>query len=563
MDISEKYDILFISPARDRVYDHGMSYGQGCISAYMYKKSGFTSRAFGGCVEDCADIIEKEVKSGKTHIVGFYCLQDTIFVARHLTRELKKMGATVIVGGPQAAAMNEEDIRRFGADFVSVGEGEISIDRLLHYLIKNDDKAENIKGIRYIDADGSYHDNGQPDLVEDLDEIGFFNMSWNLKPQTENSAMIFTMTGRGCPFSCAFCHEGTTKRVRLRSVENVMAEVDHYMQDSSYMPVVYFADDTFTMNTERLLKFCEELKKRNLIWHCESHAGTLAKHPELISVMVDSGLMTTQIGIESGNADVLKAYGKQTTPEMVIGIVKRFRECGCLRVEGNLILGGALETKETLEQSIELAEKLIEAGHLMIELNCLYYAPFPLTPMTKHPEQYEMELWDRPYDYIGDSMSLCVNRTKALSREEIQAGYDEFRRRIEAAYIRELAKVTYQEIYAYIKKVNGRPMPGGQWKSAMRKVPHVYMFIKNGMKYHSIFNPDAVPVRSISDLRYDGDALAVFDHRITGLEKRVLERANGSLTFKEMAAALDVPLNDIYRAYNSLRERLLIYMERY
>ena len=563
VSLTVSYDILFLSPARDRVQPHTASYGQGCISAYIYHHSGFTSRTYGGNPEECARIIKQEVKAGKTGVVGFYCMQDTVSVARNMTRDLKKMGVKVIVGGPQAAAMEEEEIRQFGADFVCVGEGEITVDRLLSYLLRGEGTLDMIRGIRYIDAEGVYHDNGLPEVVENLDEVGVFQEDWCLNTFQEHSLLVSTMTGRGCPFSCAFCHEGTSRKVRLRSVENVMAEIDVRLQKPIYLPVVFFQDDTFTMNPTRLRAFCREVKKRNLRWACESHVGTLTRHLELIDEMVEAGLRETQIGIESGSREVLCAYDKRTTPEAIVEIVRRFSRRGIKRLEGNLILGGALEDAETLEQSICLAERLIEEGHLKIELSGLYYAPFPLTPMTRFPENYGLTLWDRPYDYIVDSMKTCVNRTEGLTREQIQEGYALFRDRIYARYYRECARLTYTEISKYRKGLNNGEMPIGLWRHFLRQVPHVATFLHNGFRYHSPFNLDAVPIRSFDDLVYEGEALCVEEYRLNGKERTFLERANGTLSFREMAKVLGLSISELYRMYGELREKLLVYMEIY
>ena len=559
------YAILFMSAARDRALgSHGLSYGQLCISNYIRAASGFASKIFGGNVSQCSRVLRREVLSGKTGIVGFYCMQDTVMVAVHMVSMLKKAGATVIFGGPQAGALHEKEIRAYGIDFISVGEGEITTDRLLKYLLRGEGSLSSIRGIRYIDEEGVYHDNGLPEVLQNLDEIPFYNPDLSsLSPVVLDAPVVQVMTGRGCPFSCAFCHEGTTRQVRLRSVENVMAEIDYYMELSQVQAQVFFADDTFTMNPERLRRFCRELKKRHLEWGCECHVGTLARKPELIDEMVDAGLITTQIGIESGNAEVLKAYGKHVEPDQIVDIVKRFHDAGCPSVEGNLILGGALETSQSLEQSICLAEKLLEVGHLIMDLGPLYFAPFPLTPMTNHPEAYEMQLWDRPYDYIIDSMSVCVNRTKALSREEIQKGYRVFLERIDAKYREEIQKVTYTELTRFMKFWGSDSRKQSRWYAAMREVNYVWTFLMNGYRYHSLFNLDAVPLRTFSDLIYDDGALIVGGRRFTGMERTMLERANGSVTFREMARILGTSTDGMYRIYHALRENLLIYMEEF
>lgn len=554
----DKYDILLLMPSRNRTYViNTPSYGHTCISRYI-AKSGFTSRIFGGNVRDCT-VTMLDAINGKTKIVGFGCLQDNYMIAVHMVPVLKEYGITVIFGGPQADTMHEAEIRSYGVDFVSVGEGEITIDLLLRYLLRGEGSLSAIPGIRYIDEDGTYHDNGYPDLAQDLDAISMIDDSD--KPFEGKTVTI--MTGRGCPFSCAFCYEGTTKRVRLRSVGSVTGEIDNYLRRSKVPPAFFFADDTFTLRPERVRQFCREMKKRNLKWGCECHVGTLAKHPELIDEMVDAGLVGAQIGIESGNADVLKAYNKHIEPEQIVEIVKRFHEAGCLQLDGNIICGGALESPQTLEDSIQLAEKLLEVGHLMMNIYSAFFAPLPSTPMTNCPSKYEIQIWDDPYSYATDSMQTCVNRTNAMTREEIQEGRRLFDQRLKEKYLSEIEKLTYTELLRCAKTQDNRIYGGNLWVQYMPLVEHVYCFARNGFNYENLGVYEAVPVRTFYDLKYSNNVLCVGRHLLINDEKTFLERANGSVTFREMANILNTNIFKIMRMYRELRNKLLVYMERF
>ena len=54
----------------------------------------------------------------------------------------------------------------------------------------------------------------------------------------KRSYELSIMTGRGCPFHCAFCHEGHhTKKVRFRSVENVLEEIEIPTISLSSLPI--------------------------------------------------------------------------------------------------------------------------------------------------------------------------------------------------------------------------------------------------------------------------------------------------------------------------------------
>ena len=104
------------------------------------------------------------------------------------------------------------------------------------------------------------------------------------------------------------------------------------------------------------------MRKRGLTWTCEGHVSCLYQDPELIPMMIESGLIAIQLGIESGSQRVLDAYHKTITAEMSLEVVRQCKEAGIMSVEGNYIIGGARESWETLQESLSHAKKLLKVG---------------------------------------------------------------------------------------------------------------------------------------------------------------------------------------------------------
>ena len=191
------------------------------------------------------------------------------------------------------------------------------------------------------------------------------------------------MTGRGCPFRCAFCHEGThTRAVRFRSVENVFAEIDAYLDvcddDEHY---ILFTDDTFTLNGERVKQICaglaERRKRHKFKFFCEGHVHTLYKNPEMIHDLATGGCVRIQLGIEAGTAQILKTYGKQSTPEEIFEVVRLCRDAGIEQVYGNIILGGADFTRETFEADKNFVRELIAESQGVVEIGIVFFGRCP------------------------------------------------------------------------------------------------------------------------------------------------------------------------------------------
>ena len=78
---------------------------------------------------------------------------------------------------------------------------------------------------------------------------------------------------------------------------------------------VWFADDCFTLNRERLMDVCNELVKRrlNVDWECLSRVDTMDH--EVTERMKHAGCVRVFFGIESGSNSVLSLMRKQITVE--------------------------------------------------------------------------------------------------------------------------------------------------------------------------------------------------------------------------------------------------------
>ncbi|MDD3513327.1 MAG: hypothetical protein PHV21_04945, partial [Synergistaceae bacterium] len=184
---------------------------------------------------------------------------------------------------------------------------------------------------------------------------------------------------------------------------------------------LFFCDDTFTANPERLselLKGVRRLRERHdFVWFCEGHPGFLARRPELIREMIESGMVRMQIGMESGAGRVLQAYGKQAVPEDVKNVVDTCYRERLPQLAGNFIIGGAFETRRTLETTTGFALDLLHRAPGMLDLSTTFLMPLPGTRISTHPGSFGIALEDR--DCLTSIEDFPVNSTLELSVPEI------------------------------------------------------------------------------------------------------------------------------------------------
>jgi anaerobic magnesium-protoporphyrin IX monomethyl ester cyclase len=162
---------------------------------------------------------------------------------------------------------------------------------------------------------------------------------------------------RDCPYSCHFCQAGRQgKSYRSRSAGNVLEEIEQLHQRYQIREFA-FQDDVLTSNRKNLMALCELLQQRGLDieWSCLSRVD--AVDGEMLRGMQAAGCRQIGFGVESGNDEILRSIGKNTTVSQARKAVRLAREAD-LEVVTYFILGLPGETRETLEETFQLSREL-------------------------------------------------------------------------------------------------------------------------------------------------------------------------------------------------------------
>jgi len=407
------YDLLEI----DRSESLGLLYLCGFLES-----KGYDSILFQGEPSKARTFLDQQFEAGRVAMVGFYCDFENQKEVAELSREITtQYGVPVIHGGPQTIGFSAEYLRRSACTAAVLGEGELPLLELLQCFQDSTRDWRTIPGLIFLGCDGTLIRNPPGSVVENLDELpppAYHR--WINRSMRRNKVSI--MTGRGCPYSCAFCYEGSLlRKVRLRSVERVLQEVSEILKHEPEVNYIAFRDDTFTISHERVRELCyglsEERKKREFHWYCEGHVKVLSKHPDLLRTMVDAGLVRLQIGIESGVQKVLDAYGKGITLAEIEQVVQTAYEAGVPQVFGFFITGGPFENAETQNANRVFAEKLIRMAPGMLVLGPSPLMPYPGTRLTDCPDKYGIAIEDT--EGLTTLADYPVTHSTELSREEI------------------------------------------------------------------------------------------------------------------------------------------------
>jgi len=302
---------------------------------------------------------------------------------------------TVIVGGPHASMVGTEILKCPHIDLGVRGEGEITIIEILSAL----EKGKGFRGIRgvFYREDGQEVVNDPREFITDLDTLPFPHQSAPkvLKDydQYPVSAFMKVISIRGCPHNCQFCasREIWSRKPRFRSPANVISEIKSLQKLG--VTLIRFDDDTFGVNKKYISDLCQALMEHcpGIRWDCEIHV-TLVED-QIISLMKRAGCYQIQIGVESGNNQILREIRKNTTIEAALAASQTIKKHH-IRVQAYFMVGFPQETEETLRDTVAAMKK--------IKCDLLEYSIFTPNPGT---ETFEL---CKAQGLIGDDYNVSL-----------------------------------------------------------------------------------------------------------------------------------------------------------
>lgn len=535
------------------------SIGQYAIASFI-ELFHYKARVFSGTVLECKKVIEDEVKKHKVPIVGFYSASDNIRVVANVIKWIKKeYGITTLVGGPQAIALEKNFFEETGNDYVIVGEGEIPVKMLLDALIDKEIPLEDVPSLLYL-KEGQLLKNPQENaIIQQLDMIPIPKMEHSIGKKLRQDSMVGILTGRGCPYSCSFCYEGQSTNLRFRSISHVMEEIDDIIANNPRLRYVNVYDDTFTIDKERVREFCKEMKQRNIQWFCEGHIRFVLNHPEMIPFMVEHGLVCVQFGLESGSDQVLEAYNKKTNAQMMVRAIDICKKAGVACVTGNFIIGGALETRETLEETKKIIKSLIDVGSSTMDLHLVYLASYPNTRIQKNPQDFQLNFVPQLQDWNIYTMQTPVVETDHLSVHDIYLAMKEIDSYMTECYYEVLRNCTKSDFLQSMYRDGKFLGVNTTWERLFSTDSRFRMFSDHLSPEEQEFDSKKYPIRTFDDFSVSEGCLHSKYGLFDGLEMDFLLHSNGVYTNEQIAKKLDVSVSTIESTYLLCNEKCLVY----
>jgi anaerobic magnesium-protoporphyrin IX monomethyl ester cyclase len=368
---------------------------------------------------------ERRILAEKPDLVGITCNSGNMDAARILVGRLKRRGVPVVLGGSHPTVLPEQSLNYTGADMAAIGEGELTLVRVMDAL-KGKGSLSDIPSLAWRE-NGRIAVNPRAELIAEIDGLPIPDRSFINRSEYFGEVLL---TGRGCPFDCAYCASRNIwgRKVRMRSVSSIIEELEILRRVAeSEQPweselgrtrageepfdsrpgrwVVKVVDDTFTVNRKRTLKLLDEIIAAGL--NCFEFTGGVRADTldeTLVEKMREANFRRVTLGVESGSPRILKMIRKGETNEDVKRAITLLRGAG-IRSHAFFMIGLPDETPE----DVELSKKLIldvQPDH--VEINMV--TPYPGTDIFTKLIPEDPAKIDRWYRWFHQGMATHSDR---------------------------------------------------------------------------------------------------------------------------------------------------------
>lgn len=393
------------------------------------------------------DAIETHIRDEKPDLVGITSFSQEFREAHEIARRSKRLfpDTRVILGGPYATSDYMQAMKDPNIDVAVIGEGE----RSFFNLVSAFDKGEDWTQIREL----AYRNNGviqkseMREFIDNLDELPYpawdtidleeyFNRKGTRKRTSFNQhqmkrRVLSIQTTRGCPYHCSYCHNLFGKKLRKRSIENVIGELK-LMKEKYNVEEVEIIDDIFNLDMDRAKQIFRRIieEKLNMKFSFPNGLRSDRLDEELLDLFKEGGVYRLVFAIESGTPRIQKLVRKNLDLEKARKSIAFAARRG-FSMGGFFMLGFLDETEEEVWNTINFAleSELQTAAFFVV-------TPFPNTEIWRQALEMGYNLSPDVEQYFAHYQKVSANISKVPTKR-----------------LEELRKIAFRKFYLNPKRL--------------------------------------------------------------------------------------------------------------
>ena len=411
--------VLLIMPVNcDVIHSESLPLGIMSIAAYL--------ESFGVEIQICdlsikRQSLEKVLDSFLPDIVGVSVTSiKAVDGALEVSKKLRKRKKTIVWGGPFCDMTITQHIFDTGlVDIISFREGEETWLDLVRTLETNG-SLDSVKGIAFLRNGKIIKTDDRPFLPpEKLPRLNFNHVDIPIYYQHLYGCkkLLYLYWSKGCPGQCTFCYNHIShKHIRRRRPLSVFFDEVKELVTKYGMDGFYLADELAFATDHELYEFCDEIDKLEIPvkFGFQTRIGSLSRNAIIRSYQ--SGCRWIDFGVESGNKEILYKFRKNIPCNK---IEETFDACNDAHIISiaNFIIGFPDETKEQIQDTIDLAKKIHSTQNTFVQYIAgpmLFDALEPQRFKKAYPEYKKLSDYKKN-DFFKNGYSLSEVPKKELN----------------------------------------------------------------------------------------------------------------------------------------------------
>jgi anaerobic magnesium-protoporphyrin IX monomethyl ester cyclase len=400
--------------------------GLVCVASYLRQEiPEVETRIFDNHLEKRSpEGVIEFIRDWKPDIIGITSTYYEAPPAKDLIRLARPLCKSIVLGGPYASLEYRRILSETEIDSCVVGEGELTFVEMVRLAMQDRTKEwRGIPGVAIRAGNSEILFTKRP-AIENLDilptpDFSFLPIERYFSPLVFNTQSAIRlsrrslpiMTSRGCPFGCVFCFHNFGKIWRACSAEHVVEDILR-LSDRFGVSEFHICDDVFNLQAPRVLEISRRIvqsgRKLNFCFSSGLRADGLTQ--ETIHALKAMGTYRISIGIESGEARVLKNLNKKIDLDMVRNVIEHLVREQIL-TGGFFMLGLPGETEEDFRRTVDFA-----CSSRLHTATFHIYQTFPqigASEMDSHEGAFDSSVFE------GGDFGTCHNNVSAIPTQRL------------------------------------------------------------------------------------------------------------------------------------------------
>jgi radical SAM superfamily enzyme YgiQ (UPF0313 family) len=391
-------------------YEVVFPFGYACLGAVLQREGHEVEYVLPTASHLSMQDVTDYISNADADLIGIGGLLPYLPTVIKLVRMIKavRQDIPIVLGGQMVTYTPELALGMSSADFGIVGEGEISLLKLVGHLENRKDYSD-IPGLVF-KRDGRVISNGIGEIMplEDIPMPNWYDFPMDyylfagsrapISSANTGQKRVFTwMLSRGCPMKCNFCASGCEPR--YKTITQSMAELQDIVDrfDPDY---ITFVDNLFTPNKRYTVELCEAFIANGFRFKFSVASRANLVDTELLKILRRAGCQAVFYGLECANNNILRFIRKGITTEQMIKAIKITKEAGIYPMV-SIMFGQPGETFDDFFNSLRIALMSINPKNPVPNIaSVMPLLTFPGTEIYSYAKQHgyfvsDVDYWNK------------------------------------------------------------------------------------------------------------------------------------------------------------------------